>query len=53
MEKVTIEINKTTLEKLKELSESLDFIGEPSSYDELILAMLKYMSNKTRKPLIS
>lgn len=53
----TIKIKKTTIESLKELADKLDFMEAPKdydpNYDELILAMIRYISRKTRKPLIS
>jgi hypothetical protein len=52
MEKVSIEIEKTTLQKLKELSETLDFMGDPIEkdqiYNDLIISIVRYI-NKQRK----
>jgi hypothetical protein len=52
MGKVSIEIEKTTYTKLKEILETLDFMEDEVSnddFDELILAILKYINKKTSK----
>jgi len=53
MEKVSIEIEKTTLQKLRELSETLDFMDddpmeEDQIYNDMILSILRYINSKEK-----